>query len=59
MPYERFVPLAGRPDLHPSGILGCIPPLYFLVGVGSVWRCEHCGQRWERTSGPHAWSKIA
>ena len=35
----------------PGSVFGCIPPLYWTVGVGTVWQCDHCGRIWERVSG--------
>ena len=25
----------------------CIPPLYFTVGIGTVWQCDNCGRIYE------------
>lgn len=34
----------------PGSVFGCIPPLYWTVGIGTVWQCDHCGRIWERVS---------
>lgn len=57
MPYEKFVEPWPNASKHPT-MLGCMPPFYFLVGVGSIWRCDYCNQLWERTAGTPAWTKV-
>lgn len=33
---------------HPNGpFCMCIPPLWFTVGVGTVWQCDSCGRVYE------------
>ena len=43
----------------PGNVLGCIPPMYWTVGIGTVWQCDHCGRIWERVSRPGAaWAEV-
>lgn len=25
----------------------CIPPLFWTVGVGTIWKCDNCGRVYE------------
>ena len=38
----------------PGSVFGCIPPIYWTVGVGTIWQCDYCGRVWERVSQPGA-----
>lgn len=36
----------------------CIPPLYWTVGVGSVWQCDRCARVYLRQAGTPAWKRV-
>ena len=36
----------------------CIPPIWFSVGVGTVWECDNCGRVYVRTAGSPAWKRT-
>ncbi|MFF8817828.1 hypothetical protein ACF07D_07515 [Leucobacter sp. NPDC015123] len=48
----KRVPL---PDGKPFCL--CFPPLYWTVGVGTVWQCDSCGRIYDRVQGSPAWVK--
>lgn len=53
----KLVPPAYQ--LCSGSVFGCIPPMYWTVGVGTIWKCDHCGRVWERVNGSGAaWAKV-
>lgn len=51
--------------VEPSPFCMCIPPLWFTVGIGTVWECGNCGRWYERIDASHPrgsagakWTKI-
>lgn len=48
-----------REVLPPQGMFCmCIPPIWFAVGVGTIWQCDNCGRIYLRVEGSPAWKKI-
>lgn len=37
----------------------CFPPIYFMVGIGTIWQCDACGRVFERVAGSPAWKRIS
>lgn len=35
------------PPADPHTFCLCFPPLYFTVGIGTVWQCDNCGRVYE------------